>query len=35
MFIRATRTRSDQGTRKTHRLVRNVRVDGRVRQRPC
>ena len=32
MFIRATRTRSDQGTRKTHRLVRNARVDGRVRQ---
>ena len=32
MFIRATRTRSDEGTRRTHRLVRSVRIDGRVRQ---
>ena len=34
MFIKATKTHSDKrGTaRKTHRLVRNARVDGRVRQ---
>ena len=34
MFIKATKTHADKrgGTRESHRLVRNARVDGRVRQ---
>ena len=34
MFIKATKTYTDKAgrARKSHRLVRNVRVDGRVRQ---